>query len=80
MKTKIETKAEMKVRTNGKSPDEGDSAMILVELCRRRFGFTPGGIAGARTKVKDVWKQKVLRTNGIFDSNSLYQPEEMVAV
>jgi len=80
LKTKIETKAEMKVRTNGKSPDEGDSAMILVELCRRRFGFTPGGIAGARTKVKDVWKQKVLRTNGIFDSDSLYQPEEMVAV
>ena len=70
----------MKVRTGGKSPDEGDAFAILLELCRRRFGFIPGGIAGTRTKIKDVWKEKAKRTNALYDPDSLYQPEEMVAV
>jgi hypothetical protein len=34
----VETKTDMKART-GESPDLADAAMILIELCRQRFGF-----------------------------------------
>lgn len=35
----VETKAQMKKRTSGASPDRGDSFAILVDLCRQRFGL-----------------------------------------
>jgi hypothetical protein len=48
----VEPKADMKLRT-GKSPDLADAAMILIALCRERFGFThvpaPGTVKRART-------------------------------
>lgn len=57
-----------------------DAFAILIELCRRRFGFVPGGQGGARAKVSDGWKQKVQRTSRIFDPQGHYQPEELVEV
>jgi hypothetical protein len=38
LRMEVESKTEMKART-GESPDLADAAMILVELCRQRFGF-----------------------------------------
>lgn len=80
LKVRVESKTEMRVRTGGKSPDAADSWVILLELARRRFGFAVGGIGNARTVVKDKWKQKVLKTNQLYDQDSLYQPEELVAL
>lgn len=42
----VESKTDMKART-GESPDLADSAMILIELCRQRFGF-----GGMTVKIK----------------------------
>lgn len=38
MRLQVEPKPDMKMRI-GKSPDEADSALLLVELCKVRFGF-----------------------------------------
>jgi hypothetical protein len=38
-KIRVESKIEMKRRT-GKSPDEGDSGFILIDLCRERHGLS----------------------------------------
>ncbi len=38
MRICVESKVDMKLRI-GKSPDEADAALMLVELCRVRFGF-----------------------------------------
>jgi hypothetical protein len=38
MRLMAEPKADMKMRI-GKSPDEADAALMLVALCKERFGF-----------------------------------------
>ena len=38
LRMEVESKTDMKART-GASPDLADAAMILIELCRQRFGF-----------------------------------------
>lgn len=41
----IETKDQMKERTNGRSPDFADAFMGLVEVARDRHGFLPAAVA-----------------------------------
>lgn len=41
-KKSIETKREMKKRTNGRSPDNGDSLVVLVDLAIARHGLYAG--------------------------------------
>jgi len=38
MRISVESKVDMKMRI-GQSPDEADAALMLVDLCRTRFGF-----------------------------------------
>lgn len=52
-KIAIESKEDMKVRLNGKSPDRGDSVCLLADVCRQRLGLTsrekPGKISRPQT-------------------------------
>lgn len=41
----VETKDQMKDRTNGRSPDYADAFMGLVEVARERHGFLPAAVA-----------------------------------
>lgn len=57
MRTKVEPKADMKIRIN-RSPDDGDSALILLELCRARFNFVPEGMEGVRKQSTGSFKKR----------------------
>lgn len=78
IKLRIETKKDMKLRTNGKSPDEADCALIGLELCRERFGFKAVGRAGNAQAPLNTFKQNVRAANKVF-ANVSYQPEEQAA-
>lgn len=41
----VEKKLDMKKRTNGRSPDFADAWVGLIEVARRRYGFTPSARA-----------------------------------
>jgi hypothetical protein len=41
-KSRVEEKDDYKSRNNGKSPDEADTATLLVQAVRRAFSFIPG--------------------------------------
>lgn len=64
----VESKVDMKART-GESPDLADAAMILIELCRQRFGF--GGMT-VQQKRKETSIQVKQRTvfRKLFEANS----------
>lgn len=47
-KVRVETKADMKKRTGGKSPDFADSFFGCVDIARRRHGLIPEGKPGAK--------------------------------
>lgn len=49
-KVKVESKDDMKERTNGRSPDFADAWVGLIEVARQRFGFTPAARAKAVPK------------------------------
>jgi hypothetical protein len=78
LKLKIESKVDMKGRTGGKSPDDADSFLILLELCRLRLDFKAVGMEGKRAGVKLEWKQKVLLANRVY-ANSNYTTPELAA-
>lgn len=42
IKSRVESKTDMKDRT-GKSPDIGDAAVMIIDLCRERLGAVAGG-------------------------------------
>lgn len=65
LKVKIETKSDMKKRTN-KSPDDADAALILLTLCRERKGFRPIGMEGQSEKRKSTAKEKARKVNSIY--------------
>ena len=69
MKMKVESKRDMKARV-GFSPNHADAFLILVELCRERFGFTPGSVNGMPKlpQRNDDW---IAKAN---DAHSLYEP------
>lgn len=66
MKVQIESKKEMKTRTDGKSCDRADSAIILFELCRTRLGFTAIGMEGKRAQVTQDKTRRKMLVNRIY--------------
>jgi hypothetical protein len=61
LKIHIETKKDMKLRTKGKSPDDADSALVLLELCRERMNFQAVGMQGQRLNPVNSFKHKANR-------------------
>ena len=57
LRMEVESKTEMKGRT-GESPDLADAAMILIELCRQRFGFGGMTIQQKRNETSVQVKRK----------------------
>ncbi len=70
IKNRIESKDEMKKRTGGKSPDDSDSFLILLELCRVRFGFKASGMEGNQKRATMDWKRRALLANRIYQNVS----------
>lgn len=75
LKISIETKADMKLRTKGKSPDDADCFLILLELCRERLNFRAVGMEGQRQNPVTSFKQRVNLINRVY-RNVEYQEEE----
>ncbi len=72
LKMKVEPKRDMKARV-GFSPDLGDAALELVELCRERFGFTPGSMNGMPNVQKNNdWIERVNAAHEIYNPNTAY--------
>lgn len=72
MKMKVESKREMKARI-GFSPDLGDAAMILIEVCRERFGFTPGSMNGVQNvQRQNSWVERANAAHNIYDPKLAY--------
>lgn len=69
----VESKKEMKLRTNGKSPDHADAFLILLELCRVRLGFRAIGMEGGKARITLGWKQRCQLANRIY-ANVRYEP------
>lgn len=74
----VESKKEMKKRTGGRSPDDGDAFLILLEVCRERLGFRAVGMEGGKATAHLQWKQRVMRANKVY-KNISYQPEAIAA-
>lgn len=78
LRNQVETKPEMKQRTNGRSPDDGDASLILLELCRERFGFLAVGMERTRANANNSWKKRAELANRIY-ANVRYEPEQVAA-
>lgn len=69
----VEPKQKMKARV-GFSPDLADSAMILIELCRQRFGFTPGSIHGvSKVQRTGTWIDRANAAHSVYDPRTSYR-------
>jgi hypothetical protein len=67
----VEPKAKMKGRI-GFSPDLADSALILLDLCRVRFGFTPGnGVQKLQTK--GSWIERANQAHSVYEPQYAYR-------
>jgi len=75
---RVESKKEMKLRTGGKSPDDADAFVILLEVVRVRLGFKAVGFEGGRKAAGLGWKQRVMLANRVY-KNSSYEPEQIAA-
>jgi hypothetical protein len=71
----VETKPDMKVRLNF-SPDEGDAAMILLDVARERFGFLPSGKQGEGLSSHDDWKKKARELDEVYHDEGYYSAVE----
>jgi hypothetical protein len=58
IRMEVESKTDMKART-GASPDLADAAMILIELCRQRFGFGGMTVTMKRQETSIQVKRKI---------------------
>lgn len=65
LKTKVETKPDMKVRL-GFSPDEADAYFILIDLARQRLKFVAGGAQSLYGRTNVSWKNRVNRANAVY--------------
>lgn len=77
MRIVVESKVDMKSRI-GKSPDLADAAMMLVDLCRQRFGFGVGG-AGSKPKAngqQESWGARVKRFLTVGRARNFLQESE----
>ena len=68
LRMEVESKTDMKART-GESPDLADSAMILIELCRQRFGFGGMTVQQKRKETTTQLKQQTVFRK-LFHANS----------
>lgn len=75
---RVEAKGEMKKRTGGKSPDDADAFLILLELCRVRLNFRAVGFEGGRKSANVSWQQRVMLSNRVY-RNANYAPEAIAA-
>lgn len=67
LKMKVEPKRDMKARV-GFSPDLGDAALELIELCRERFGFTPGAMNGMpKMQKRNTWLERATAAHEIYN-------------
>jgi len=72
MKMKVESKRDMKSRV-GFSPDGADAFLILVELCRERFGFTPGAMNGMpKVSKRTDWIDQCNAAHEIYNPANSY--------
>lgn len=68
LRMEVESKTDMKART-GASPDLADAAMILIELCRQRFGFGGMTVTMKRNETS-VQVQRKVAFSRLFKANS----------
>lgn len=61
MPVTLESKVDMRVRT-GKSPDIADSVVVILELLRQRFGWTPGRVLDAEAFLSPDEAEQYRRT------------------
>lgn len=78
IKLRIEQKTDMKKRTGGRSPDDADSFLILLELCRERLNFQAQGMEGNRGTPARTFQQRVRLINQVYQNVS-YEAEEIAA-
>ena len=64
----VESKDEMKKRTGGKSPDNADAFLILLELARERLNFLPAGMEGGRAAADLSWLRRVKLANRVYQN------------
>lgn len=76
LKIHIETKKDMKLRTKGRSPDEADAALILIELVRERLNFRAIGMEGQRLNLGNDFKYRAQKMSRVW-SNAEYATEEV---
>lgn len=72
-KMKAETKQEMKERLNF-SPDDADSAFVMLELCRVRLGFRPVGMPTQSNKPRHSFMALAKRNDEVY--TSMYSGDE----
>jgi len=74
VKLEVEKKEDMKART-GISPDIGDAAGLLCELCRQRLGFAAKQVTAEGRPVRQVsWNDKARQVN-----RQRYSPTNLLA-
>lgn len=80
MRMKVESKRDMKARL-GFSPDIGDAFMILIEVCRERFGFTPGSMNGLpQLQTRNTsWRDRANKAHSVYDPATAYTEPSYVA-
>lgn len=69
-KIQIEAKPEMKKRI-GQSPDEADAALMLLFLCRHKFGFQPGEIVvstATGNSSNTEWMKRVRNAHTVYEN------------
>lgn len=74
LKIRIESKSDMKLRTKGKSPDEGDSFLLLLELARERLNFRAVGMEGQRANAPRAFQNRTRLISRVYQ-NANYEPE-----
>jgi hypothetical protein len=74
LKMKIEPKDEMKARIH-MSPDLADAFLILVDLCRERFGFTAGNQNVVPVQKRSAaWNTLREKVHSIYNPDNAYAP------
>lgn len=72
-KIKVETKPEMKERLLF-SPDNADSAFVLLDLCRVRFGFRPVGMPSKSERPRQSFMTLAKRMDEVY--TNMYSGDE----
>lgn len=72
VKIRMESKKDMKKRI-GHSPDQAESFLILLHLCRQAFGFRPGamelaGVQPRRMTSDQKWMNRVKKAHSVYEN------------